>query len=65
MPPANKATPSDLRTSAASRDALSGKRSGNPVSDVTRAKAAHARSHLFERRRTLMQQWADYFAATG
>ena len=25
--------------------------------------AAYARSDLFERRRTLMQQWADYLAA--
>ena len=28
-----------------------------------RAEAAYARSDLFERRRTLMQQWADYLAA--
>ena len=27
------------------------------------AEAAYARSDLFERRRTLMQQWADYVAA--
>ena len=30
-----------------------------------RAEAAYARSDLFERRRTLMQQWADYLAASA
>ncbi len=30
-----------------------------------RVEAAYRRSDLFDRRRTLMQQWADYLAATG
>ena len=30
-----------------------------------RAEAAYARSDLFERRRTLMQQWADYLATVA
>ncbi|MCY4563426.1 MAG: integrase, partial [Gammaproteobacteria bacterium] len=30
-----------------------------------RVEAAYRRSDLFERRRTLMQQWADYLAATA
>ena len=30
-----------------------------------RTEAAYRRSDLFERRRTLMQQWADYLAATA
>ena len=30
-----------------------------------RTEAAYHRSDLFERRRTLMQQWADYLAATA
>ena len=29
-----------------------------------RVEAAHRRGHLFERRRTLMQQWADYLDST-
>ena len=33
------------------------------VTDAT--EAAYARSDLFERRRTLMQQWADYLAASS
>ena len=30
-----------------------------------RVEAAYRRSDLFERRRTLMQEWADYLAATA
>ena len=30
-----------------------------------RVEAAYRRSDLFNRRRTLMQQWADYLAATA
>ena len=30
-----------------------------------RVEAAYRRSDLFERRRTLMQDWADYLATTG
>ena len=30
-----------------------------------RVEAAYRRSDLFERRRSLMQQWADYLAATA
>ncbi len=30
-----------------------------------RVEAAYRRSDLFDRRRTLMQQWADYIAAQG
>ena len=31
--------------------------------DIVRGEAAYRRSDLFERHRTLMQQWADYLAA--